>query len=110
VSDLRVYTVTVSAVALVAVFLIGSAIAVPVGRVLEWKTGISTVVFDGGVHAKKGFKCSDCHPNPFMMKKDYAKMKMVEIIAGKYCGVCHNGQKAFPSNKAEDCARCHKKM
>lgn len=106
---MRIFAVTVSAAALVAV-LVTSVTAVPIGRVLEWKTGISTVVFDGGVHAEKGFKCNDCHPDPFMMKKDYAKMKMVEIIAGKYCGVCHNGQRAFPSNKAADCARCHKHM
>jgi c(7)-type cytochrome triheme protein len=45
-----------------------------------------------------------------MMKKGYAKMKMVEIIKGKHCGRCHDGEKAFASNKAEFCARCHKKM
>jgi c(7)-type cytochrome triheme protein len=91
-------------------FIVGIAAAVPIGRVLEWKTGISTVIFDGGIHAQKGFKCSDCHPDPFMMKKGYAKMKMVEIIKGKHCGRCHDGEKAFASNKAEFCARCHKKM
>lgn len=96
-------------VILIAFFFV-SAYAVPVGRVLEWKTGISTVVFDGGVHAEKGFKCNDCHPDPFMMKKGYSKMKMVEIIQGKYCGRCHDGRKAFASNKAETCARCHRKM
>ncbi|MBZ0156040.1 MAG: hypothetical protein K8I29_07470 [Alphaproteobacteria bacterium] len=42
------------------------------------------------------------------MKKDYAKMKMVEIIKGKHCGECHNGKRAFSSGKAEDCAKCHK--
>jgi c(7)-type cytochrome triheme protein len=46
----------------------------------------------------------------FMMKKGYAKMKMVEIIKGKYCGKGHDGEKAFASNRAEFCARCHKKM
>ena len=107
---MRKYAISILAGAAAVVFLAGTAGAVPVGRVLEWKTGISTVVFDGGVHAEKGLKCTDCHPSPFMMKKGYANMKMVEIIAGKYCGTCHNGQRAFPSNKAENCARCHKKM
>ncbi len=107
---MKIHAVAALASVIVAVFLLNSALAVPVGRTLEWKTGISTVVFDGGVHAENGFRCSDCHPSPFMMKKDYANMKMVEIIAGKYCGKCHNGQTAFASNVAENCARCHKHM
>lgn len=90
------------------IFLLVPALAVPLGRVLEWKTGMSTVTFDGRAHAEKGLRCSDCHPKPFMMLKGYAKMKMVEIIAGKYCGECHNGKRAFPSDKAEKCAKCHK--
>ncbi|MCL4536859.1 MAG: cytochrome C [Nitrospirae bacterium] len=107
---MKVSAIRVLAAVLITFFLAGIATAVPIGRVLEWKTGISTVVFDGGVHAEKGFKCSDCHPKPFMMKKDYANMKMVEIIAGKYCGECHNGTRAFATNKPEACARCHKKL
>lgn len=91
-----------------AIVLGSSALAVPTGRILEWRTGSSIVVFDGGIHSSQGLKCTDCHPNPFMMKKDYAKMKMVELIEGKYCGVCHNGKKAFPSNTARDCGKCHK--
>lgn len=88
----------------------GATNAVPIGRVLEWETGISTVVFSGTAHAEKGLSCSECHPKPFMMQKGYARMKMVEIIAGKYCGACHDGKRAFASNQAETCARCHKKL
>lgn len=100
----------ISAIILLIVGFCEISLAVPLGRVLEWKTGISTVVFDGRIHAEKGLRCNDCHPHIFMMKKDYRKMKMVEIIAGKYCGACHNGKKAFASNTAESCSRCHKKM
>jgi len=89
-------------------FLSVPALAVPLGRVLEWKTGSSTVTFDARIHAEKGLGCGDCHPKPFMMVKGYAKMKMVEIIAGKYCGECHNGKRAFRTDKAENCAKCHK--
>ncbi|MEW5746811.1 MAG: c(7)-type cytochrome triheme domain-containing protein [Nitrospirota bacterium] len=88
--------------------LLSSAVAVPTGRVLEWKCGISTVVFDGAAHAQQGLKCTDCHPKPFMMKKDHADMKMRELIEGKYCGECHDGKRAFASNTAKDCRRCHK--
>ena len=50
--------------------------------------------------------CELCHPEIFMgVKKGATKYSMVEIIEGKYCGVCHNTV-AFP---LLDCQRCHTK-
>ena len=68
--------------------------------------GAGKVVFDGGVHKAKGLQCKDCHPALFAMKKGGAKITMADINAGKACGTCHNGTKAFA---AKECAKCHKK-
>jgi c(7)-type cytochrome triheme protein len=42
------------------------------------------------------------------MKKGM-KITMADMNAGKNCGTCHNGEKAFKSSEAADCAKCHKK-
>ncbi len=94
----------------IAVVFIGSALAVPPGKTVEYAGGgAGKVVFDGKVHADKGLKCNDCHTKIFQMKKGTAKMKMADINAGKFCGECHNGTKAFKSSDAANCAKCHKK-
>lgn len=64
--------------------------------------------FDHAVHMKPGraTKCSECHPAPFKTKAFATKFTMADITAGKACGVCHNGKKAFA---ATQCARCHPK-
>ncbi|MFN3395357.1 MAG: cytochrome c3 family protein [Thermodesulfovibrionales bacterium] len=94
----------------IAVVFIGSAMAVPPGKNVEFAGGdAGKVVFDGKIHADKGLKCNDCHTKIFQMKKGTAKMKMADINAGKFCGECHNGTKAFKSSDAANCAKCHKK-
>ena len=102
---------TVLAVAiLVIVAFVGSALAVPPGKTVEFAGGSAgKVVFDGKTHADKGLKCNDCHTKIFQMKKGTAKMKMADINAAKFCGECHNGTKAFKSSDAANCAKCHKK-
>jgi c(7)-type cytochrome triheme protein len=40
------------------------------------------------------------------MKKGGDTMTMKDMEAGKFCGACHNGTKAFA---VKDCAKCHKK-
>ena len=64
------------------------------------------VVFDGKTHADAGLKCADCHTKPklFAMKK--GSHKMADMKAGKSCGACHDGKKAF---SVSECAKCHKK-
>ncbi|HBR22553.1 MAG TPA: cytochrome C [Nitrospiraceae bacterium] len=93
---------------IIAVAFVGSAMAVPPGKTAEFKGGaMGKVTFDGKIHADKGLKCNDCHTKVFQMKKGSTKMKMADINAGKFCGTCHNGTKAFASDG--DCAKCHKK-
>lgn len=97
-------------VVLVIVAFVGSALAVPPGKTVEFAGGSAgKVVFDGKAHADKGLKCSDCHPKMFQMKKGATKITMAELNAGKLCGECHNGTKAFKTSDAANCAKCHKK-
>ena len=52
------------------------------------------------------FPCDSCHPKVFEMKRSQKKMTMDALYNGKFCGSCHNGEKAFPST---DCGKCHMK-
>jgi c(7)-type cytochrome triheme protein len=103
--------IIISAVTImIVVMFVGSAMAVPPGKTVDFAGGaMGKVVFDGKIHAEKGLKCNDCHTKIFMMKKGSAKMTMADINAGKYCGTCHNGEKAFKSSDAANCKKCHKK-
>jgi c(7)-type cytochrome triheme protein len=94
---------------LVAVAFAGGVFAVPPGKNIDYAGGgAGKVVFDGKTHADKGLKCNDCHTKIWPMKKGM-KMTMEEMNAGKYCGSCHNGEKAFSTGKADECSKCHKK-
>ncbi|TGU73964.1 MULTISPECIES: cytochrome c3 family protein [Geomonas] len=99
--------ITMMAAALVVVMAAAQAMAVPAGKSVEWNTAMGKVTFKGDDHAGKGLKCNECHSKIFKMKKGAAQMKMADINAGKYCGECHNGKKAF--KPAGNCAKCHKK-
>jgi len=93
----------------VAVMFVGSAIAVPPGKTVEYAgSAMGKVVFDGKIHVDKGLKCNDCHTKIFPMKKA-AKITMADMNAGKFCGECHNGTKAFASKDPANCTKCHKK-
>ena len=94
---------------LMAVVLASNVFVVSVGKIVEYAgASAGKVIFDGKSHADAGAKCNDCHTKIFAMKKG-AKMKMADLNAGKYCGVCHNGEKAFKSSDAANCEKCHKK-
>jgi c(7)-type cytochrome triheme protein len=94
-------------IALTVVFVLAaSAFAVGPGKTLEFEKG-GKVVFSGDAHAK-GAKCADCHASGlFKMKKGGDEMTMKDMEAGKFCGACHNGTKAFAIK--DNCAKCHKK-
>jgi c(7)-type cytochrome triheme protein len=98
----------VIAIVMIVTFVLSvSAFAVPAGKTVDFAGGAAgKVVFDGKIHADKGLKCADCHPGNFKMKKGGDVITMADINAGKSCGACHNGTKAFA---AKDCAKCHKK-
>lgn len=89
---------------------IGNVMAVPSGKAVEYASDMGKVTFDGKVHAGKGFKCTECHTNPklFTMKKGANKITMDAIYAGKFCGACHNGKKAFKASDEANCGKCHK--
>jgi len=91
------------------IFLASEVMAVPVGKTLEWDSPMGKVIFDGKVHYDKGVKCTECHSKIFKMKKGTAEMKMADINAGKFCGECHNGGRAFKTDDQANCVRCHKK-
>ena len=86
-----------------------TANALPPGKTAVYDAPNGKVTFDGKVHAAAGLKCADCHTKVFPMKKDAGKAKMADINAGKGCGTCHNGDKAFKSSDAANCTKCHKK-
>ena len=97
---------------LVALMLsIGNVMAVPAGKVEFAGGALGKVTFDAKVHADKGAKCENCHTKPklFAMKKGTDKLTMKDMNAGKFCGTCHNGKKAFATKDAASCAKCHKK-
>lgn len=48
--------------------------------------------------------CKNCHDDIFKQKKGSSKFKMVDVLNGKYCGVCH-GKIAFSPTR--NCMRCH---
>jgi c(7)-type cytochrome triheme protein len=93
---------------LAVVAFIGSAMAVPPGKTIEYAGGaMGKVTFNGKTHADAGNKCTDCHPKLFQMKKGSFKMSAADHTPDKYCGTCHNGEKAFAQKG--NCANCHKK-
>jgi c(7)-type cytochrome triheme protein len=95
----------------VVLALAATAFAVPAGKTVEFDgKGGGKVVFDGKMHADKGNKCADCHQSGlFKMKKGADVFTMKDMEAGKNCGACHNGTKAFGVKDATSCAKCHKK-
>lgn len=101
----------IALVVAVTVVLAASAFAVGPGKTVEWDgKGAGKVVFDGKAHADKGGKCADCHQSGlFKMKKGSETLTMKDMEAGKNCGACHNGTKAFGVKAADTCAKCHTK-
>ena len=100
----------VATVMIVLIVGVGLTFAVPTGKTLVFKKSpMGAVTFSGDTHAKAGFKCNDCHtPGIFQqMKFGAVNISMSQIYAGKLCGSCHNGTKAFKAQG--NCNRCHKR-
>jgi c(7)-type cytochrome triheme protein len=102
------------AISLVVVTLFLSstvALAVPASKIIEFnKSPMGVVKFDGTVHKEAGVKCKECHNSEMFpnMKQGTVNITMDQIYAGKLCGVCHNGKRAFDAKG--NCARCHIKQ
>jgi thiosulfate reductase cytochrome b subunit len=72
--------------------------------------GQGTVIFDGRLHASKGFRCNDCHSELFETRK-VAHIKMADHFTDKACFKCHNNNNNTDKNTASrDCATCHRKV
>ena len=100
---------TAGMVVVIGVCFAGSAQAIQPGKTVSWDTPMGKVVFDGKNHADAKVGCLDCHSKIFKMKRGSTNMKMADINAGKFCGKCHNGKKAFAANDKDNCEICHKK-
>ena len=96
----------------VIVCLLCSAAAVVVaadGDVTSTRDGGGTdpapAVFPHWSHRIR-FRCYACHDQVFPMARNATRVTMDDIAAGKACGTCHNGRRAWAVT-FETCNRCH---
>jgi c(7)-type cytochrome triheme protein len=68
------------------------------------KADMRPVVFPHWFHRMR-FRCKVCHHElGFEMRAGANDVTMDEIIDGRYCGMCHNGDVAW---SVENCDLCH---
>ncbi len=68
------------------------------------KEGVPPVIFPHWFHRIR-FRCKVCHSElGFEMRAGANDVTMVEIIEGKFCGMCHNNEIAWGP---ENCELCH---
>lgn len=68
------------------------------------KEGMRPVVFPHWFHRIR-FRCKVCHHElGFKMRAGANDVLMADIIEGRFCGMCHNGEIAWG---AENCDLCH---
>jgi c(7)-type cytochrome triheme protein len=98
--------------ACVLLFMLAVLAAAPVGAeyadvVLDRKStkeGMRAVVFPHWFHRIR-FRCKVCHSElGFKMRAGGNTVLMADIVNGKFCGMCHNGQVAW---SPERCDLCH---
>jgi len=84
---------------------------------LTAQNGRVRAVFSHKKHLlRENLKCTACHPKIFIMKVDNNDVKhpgaftMVSMKKGKYCGYCHNGDRAFSVEDLASCKLCHPKQ
>ncbi len=66
--------------------------------------GVRPVVFPHWFHRVR-FRCNVCHAElGFKMRAGANDVTMKDIIDGKFCGMCHNGDVAWST---ERCDLCH---
>jgi c(7)-type cytochrome triheme protein len=94
------------------VLALGLAAAIPVAAeyadvVLDRnssKQGMRGVVFPHWFHRIR-FRCKVCHSElGFKMRAGANLVLMNDIIEGRFCGMCHNGQIAWTADR---CDLCH---
>jgi c(7)-type cytochrome triheme protein len=68
------------------------------------KSGMRAVVFPHWFHRIR-YRCKVCHSElGFKMRAGANLVQMNDIINGKFCGMCHNGQVAWTPDR---CDLCH---
>lgn len=94
------------------VLALGLAVAIPAAAeygdvVLDrnsTREGMRAVVFPHWFHRIR-FRCKVCHTElGFKMRAGANLVRMNDIIEGKFCGMCHNGQIAWSPDR---CDLCH---
>ncbi len=66
--------------------------------------GVRPVVFPHWFHRIR-FRCKVCHQElGFQMRAGANQVRMNDIVDGKFCGACHNGQVAWGADR---CDLCH---
>jgi c(7)-type cytochrome triheme protein len=67
-------------------------------------SGVRPVVFSHWFHRIR-YRCTVCHGElGFVMRAGGNDVQMSDIVEGKFCGMCHNGQVAWGT---EQCDLCH---
>ena len=66
--------------------------------------GQGTVLFDGVLHAGKGYVCNDCHTGLFNTRRE-ARIDMQAHFTNTSCFSCHNNEIA-----TSDCLYCHRNV
>lgn len=72
--------------------------------------GEGKVVFDGQLHAAKGYRCNDCHTSfgtvgALFATHKTARIDMATHSNGTQCFACHDGATA-----PNQCESCHRKV
>jgi c(7)-type cytochrome triheme protein len=66
--------------------------------------GVRPVIFPHWFHRIR-FRCKVCHFElGFQMRAGSNDVKMSDIVDGRFCGMCHNGEIAW---SPENCDLCH---
>lgn len=86
-----------------------AAVRLPPDLVFEKTVGRDqAVTFRHATHVEfAAGKCVGCHPEPFKMLRPTRATSHEAMDAGRSCGACHDGKKAFATKEETSCATCH---
>jgi c(7)-type cytochrome triheme protein len=104
-----------SLVALMAMPQVSQAFKLPKDFTMTETGSMPAVVFSHEKHVgEQKLKCNNCHTKLFQMRKGKTekkagKLTMEAMQQGKFCGACHNGERAFTVKSPDNCVKCHVK-
>jgi len=103
---MKVRTFILAASLLLMVAAASRAARRPLGDIVfPGNAGFASARFPHWIHRMQ-YKCYACHDGIFQMKAGADPITMDAILEGKFCGVCHDGKRAFPV-AFYTCDRCH---